>query len=541
MSQSPIQSSEPDFNPATELRADLNLRLTPKEPTRNIIPQIHEMELSFPIPDLSLYHQMIAVWGKEQKNTDKVGRKYIPFNIQGKDFRMWSHVGGLKIPGTENLAFEYHLSYQDSKGNQKISYHIHPTFGAGTRTKEGKILNLPKATNVKVNSSYFEPKDIFSIFRDFLYQTDSTRFTDMINPEKGRISALAFYVRYNEKKEYLTKMRFETINKYAPTKGVYKFNIERHDGDLFYGKIVPPDWEFCGFQFPFGVGLKSYRIRRFEERVKEDPLRHPKLEVSLTKNETKEYPTINQFDSIKEKLTEFILSVVQWCGIKEDDFIEDDYFKKAFEDKYVMIRPWIESEEDRTANEHEKFLNELPIGQEKAMDILAHLSLHEYESLKGISEAVNLSIRQCSRYIDELITKGILDKMVEEQAYIFWKSHNLREKFLEAIRTLSPFNIPGIGKLWGATQLNPARNELIRDSLKSLINRVNKTRKGAYNFFKKPEAPVLEIPKEDIREYDAEMRKDFKKKNPKAKIALIHTFRDYIPASVTINNRADPV
>ncbi len=514
-SDSNFTENNKTINPASELRSNLEHRITPKTPTRNIIPQVHEVTVNYPVRDLALYHRIITVFqnGKKRIDSKDNNKEFVTFNLKGKEFHLKSSHGGLYPPGKDKTAYNYWLHWEDEKGAANITYQIHPTFGRNTRTKTGEIVHYPEGTNFRVTSSNFDLKELLSLTEEFLFQIDASRFFDQIKFDSGTIEQFEVYIRYHEDREPHVRQIIETEEKYAPTKGHSLYRKELEDEAAYNLILSPPNWEFLGFDTPFPMKIKSYRARGWEKRSKEHPLRHPKLGVSVAKHSRDdENLALDKYYQVKEELTKMLLNQVYWMGIKEEDFIEDDYFKIAFDEKYIQFKPWIESDADKAINEKEAFNKELPISQPKAMSLLAELAIKGCISIRDLAKKINLGYRQTSRYIDGLINIGILDKEIEEQVYVFWKSHEFRDKFIEAVKGLASLRgaIPGFDTLYGTTILNPVDEDIIKNNIRNLEKRVYKKRNKLYDFLSKPK---LEIPANEAGRW-GEAVKDFKKECP---------------------------
>ena len=297
---------------------------------RTVIPVTHEFEAYLHVPNLNLYHAFVNYYSENVTSRNKY--RYSIKDRHGRKFKFWSKQGGLINPKTDKLAFEYAFHWESKDKASKCHITVKPLFGKGTRTKTGKILNLPDVgTNITVQSSYFSLEDILDLYEDILAEIDASRFVDKIDYSRSRIKNLARHVRYHEKHEADVVGLLKAIKSESVMRGDVKIIEDVASGMYKMYKLDIPNFEPCGIKPEFVHNIKSYRIENFLDRDPTDPLRHPKLEVFLNSREHErnfgKYPTLKDYHAIIRDQDKHIASLMHIVSPKYSiEYVPDSYF-----------------------------------------------------------------------------------------------------------------------------------------------------------------------------------------------------------------------
>lgn len=406
-----------------------------------IQPVTHKIRITLFIPTLSLYHLLISVFNQKREK----------FSIQDKDFVFWSKRGGFIHPDTQKPAFEYGLSSGDKNSPSKITIFFKPFFGAGTKTITGKVNNITKTgTDIEVNASYYDLEDVLKIIQEFLKQIGGMRFYDMIDTKNGKLLNLERHVRYNEEKEPAVREVFRIIHELSATRGEYDIRDTVSSGNTMFYKISSPTYDFIGFNFPYQVDIKTYRFDAYEDRVKEDALRHPKLEVFIGKS--KEYPALSEYENVKKQLDEFLLNICHFAGLEDNDFVEDLYFRKVFRNYDLKFRQWKPEGYTQAHDTTAAILNHsLPIHNDNMMRCLAIIASSEngYITVDYLRKLSKIPERSIWRYINYFKEKGIIATVNEGFTSVYFSSRLIWQAVKGAMQTLARYLDFGIVSLYG--------------------------------------------------------------------------------------------
>ena len=408
---------------------------------KTIRPVTHKVRITLFIPSLMLYYLLISVYKAGKPN----------FKIRDIDFNLWSKKGGFINPKTGETAFEYGLTAVNKNSPSKITIFFKPLFGTGTKTKTGKVNNIAKVgTDIEVNSSYYELEDILEIIDEFLKQIKGERFCSMIDLKEGKILNLERHIRYHEDKEKNVRDVLKIIQELSATIGDYDVRDTVKSGSTLFYKISAPSFESVGFNFSYPFVVKTYRFDAFEKRNKNDALRHPKLEVYLGK--CKKYPSVTEYEIIKNQLDEFLLNLCHFAGLENNDYVEDLYFKKIFRDFPVKYRPWKPEGYTRLHDTNAALLKEsLPLNNDNMMRCLFIMSNSENGciTVKDLIKQSKIPERSAWRYIKYFKDKGIIETINEGITTIFFPSRIIWRAVKGAIQILAPFLKFGVVKLYG--------------------------------------------------------------------------------------------
>ncbi|SDF85352.1 hypothetical protein SAMN04488589_1531 [Methanolobus vulcani] len=402
-------------------------------------PVTHEFGCYFHITDLDFYYAVVSYYSNNV--TDGYNHH---INIGDRSFKFWSKQGGLYNPKTKKLAFEYMLQWTDKEGASKCTYTIKPLFGAGTKTKTGKILNLPSVgTQIHIQSSYIDLDEHFDIIFELMDFLGAHRFQQKIDRSRSTIYQMARHIRYNEHFEHDIVTMLQAIEHESSMRGDSKLVKTLKSGKYDMYKLDNPDFSTCKIRTLYQHSVKSYRITNFLDRVPEDPLRHPKLEVFL-KSDSKQNPSINEFLSLKGDLDKLLFSLLNFVAPLE--YVSDNYFdsEKIFDYRYELPEWNYKQDKDKTEN--------IDLGENiKAIKALAFIALQSEgcADFRDIQEQTEIPERSLWRYINHWKSEGILDTARESCTKVFFKTKRLWEKAKDPlINFCTTFNI-GFKKIFG--------------------------------------------------------------------------------------------
>ncbi|SNQ59803.1 DUF7845 domain-containing protein [Candidatus Methanoperedens nitratireducens] len=431
---------------------------------KSIIPVTHKVRLTLFIPTLSLYHLLISIFESKREK----------FIIQDKEFTLWSKKGGFINPNTGKPAFEYGLSSGDKKSPSKTTVFFKPIFGKGTKTITGKVNNITKiGTDIEVNSSYYDLEDIFKLIHEFLKQISGERFYDMIDTKQGKLLNLERHIRYNQEKEPAVREVLRIIHELAATRGEYDIRDTVDMGNTLFYKIASPTYDFIGFTFLYQVDIKSYRFDAYEDRAKEDALRHPKLEVFIGKS--KEYPTVAEYETVKAQLDEFLLNLCYFAGLKDEDYIEDAYFKKEFQDTAIQYRPWKPEGYTELHDTITEIKGQLPLNNDHAMLCLAIIATQEngYITMPYLEKISQIPKRSLWRYLKYYKEKGIIQTTNEGVTSIYFPSRIIWKGVKGAIEQLAQYMDFGIVRRYQQNYIKKDLSKGQQDTNLKIIGEVN--------------------------------------------------------------------
>ena len=287
--------------------------------TPSILPITHEFAGYLKYSDeLKIYHALIALANKRGKEFDV------------DDVHVKSRPGGQYTPGTDDLAFEYDISYGKKTGASKFSLHISPLFGPGTRTKFGKTISRTfVGTQIGVQCSYYGLDEVYATISTILHILNiNTRYLDTLYYDESTITQFARHVRYHEMHEHDVDAIITSIRTISESTGNSKWKQtgEMVNGKTYFNEVRVDRLDAMGFlDFEWVHGAKTYRIKAFTNRLSDDPLYHPKLEVMLNTKDSNEKILITDYDKIQDELDELLLNIISWAGVTT--FIPDDYFE----------------------------------------------------------------------------------------------------------------------------------------------------------------------------------------------------------------------
>ncbi len=402
-------------------------------------PVTHEFGCYLHITDLDFYYTVVSYFSNNV--TDSYNHH---IKIGDRNFKFWPKQGGLYNPKTKKLAFEYMLQWTDKEGASKCTYTIKPLFGAGTKTKSGKILNLPSiGTQIHIQSSYIDLDEHFDIIFEFMDFLGASRFRHMIDRSRSTIYQMARHIRCHERHEHDLVTMLQAIEYESSMRGDSKLVKNLRSGKYDMYKLDNPDFSACNIKTEYQHSVKSYRIKNFLDRRPEDPLRHPKLEVFL-KSDSKQNPSINEFLSLKKDLDKLLFSLLNF--ISPIEYVSDNYFdaEKVFEYRYDLPKWNYNNQSSQDEN--------IDFGKNmQAIKALAFIALQSEgcADFRDIQEQTEIPERSLWRYINYWKSEGTLDTAREHCTKVFFKTKRLWEKAKDPlINFCSDFNI-GFKKIFG--------------------------------------------------------------------------------------------
>jgi hypothetical protein len=405
-------------------------------------PVTHEFGAFFLYTELDLYNSVINYF---MNSVDDPYNHYI--NLSTRRFKFFSKPGGLKNPKTGQIAFEYILTWKDAFGASKCTFTIKPLFGAGTKTKTGKTLNLPTVgTQIQVQSSYIELDELLTLFESFMDQIDAARFVYSLDRNNSKIYQMARHVRYHESYENTVAGMLQKIEQESSTLGDVNLTKQMDSGKYYMYYLSNPDFKVCNINTKFNHSVKTYRIKNYKERTSADPLRHPKLEVFLHSDDTT--PSINQYLELKRDLDDLLIKLLSF--VQPIEYVTDEYFdgERVFE--YRNKLP-IWDYENLPNPDIDGF--DLWHHPEKTLSVLAYIATQSEgcTEFRQISEALTIPIRSLWRYINHWKCEGVLDTKRKECTYVFFKSKSLWQSIKEPILQVCSFLKINFKRVWGQT------------------------------------------------------------------------------------------
>ncbi len=472
------------------------------------LPVTHEFGCYFHVTDLDFYYAVVSYY------SDNVTDRYNHhIRLGDRVFKFWSKQGGLYNPKTRKLAFEYMLQWTDKEGASKCTYTIKPLFGKGTRTKTGKLLNLPSVgVNIHIQSSYIDLDEHFQIIWEFMRYIDADRFHYCIDRSKSTIYQMARHIRYHEKHEHDMVTMLQAIEKESSMLGDSKLVKTLRSGKYDMYKLDNPNFSVCNIKTEFHHSVKSYRITNFLDRRPEDPLRHPKLEVFL-KSDSDQNPSINQYLNLKKDLDNLLIKLINFIGPIE--YVSDSYFdaEKIFEYRYDL--PEWDYKTTSTEVQH------IDLGENmQAIKALAFIALQSEgcADFRDIQEGTEIPERSLWRYINHWKAEGILDTVRHQCTQVFFKTRSLWEAARKPLADLCSVLKIGFKKIFGQYFVDSGIIRPFRERNKNLkpINSTKPTRQHQY-----PTEPPLIV--ETYREANS-LSKELKELGISHKIAVISNY-----------------
>lgn len=413
-----------------------------------VVPIIHEFGAHMHVPDLNLYYAFVHYY--KAKVVDKYDH-YIT-DRHGRKFKFWSKQGGLINPKTDQLAFEYNLHWQSDDKASKCFLAIKPLFGAGTKTKYGKTLNLPHiGVNIQVESSYFELHDILDIYEDVLNEIDAIRFEHEIDYQKSTIYQIAVHARYHEKHEADVVNMLRAIKDQSTMRGTSHLVEDFEEGKCGMYKIDIPSFDVCDIETKYKHSVKTYRIRNFLKRHPMDPLLHPKFEVYLNSSEQKRqpdgFPNLDKYLEVRKDLNNLLIKLLNFVG---DDlvYVPDSYFSgSTTEHRGTPLKKW---NYDKVAD-HPKLTLDDNSQNNAGLKLLYYLSLQREGSatLQDIVENTGIPERTVWRLLNHYKQEKLLESHRAKETIISFVHRGAWIAVKEAITILTNYLNLGYEKYCG--------------------------------------------------------------------------------------------
>lgn len=421
-------------------------------------PVTHEFGAFALYPDLDLYNATVSYFINNV--TDRYNHG---ITLGNRRFSFWSKPGGLINPQTNKIAFEYILQWKDTVGASKCTYTIKPLFGAGTKTKKGKVLNLPTiGAQIQIQSSYIELDEHISIIGEFMDHIDASRFKDALDRSRSTIYQMARHVRYHETQEFAMVQMLKRIESESSMMGDSKLVKNMVSGKYDMYILDSPDFNICGIPTKWQHSVKSYRIKNFLKRDISDPLRHPKLEVYLH-TDPKEHPTFNEYLDLKKDLDDLIIKLLSFVG--PIDFVSDSYFDGGKLYKYRHDLPKWDYNKPVEHDTNVDFGN--PLG---ALKVLAYIGLQSEgcTEFRTIQQSLNIPDSTLWRHINIWKQEGIIETKRKAITYVFFKSKGLWKQSKKTLEDMCVhFNI-GFKRHWGQLLIDSGVIRNFRDRKKNL-------------------------------------------------------------------------
>ncbi|WP_406661562.1 hypothetical protein V7O66_03335 [Methanolobus sp. ZRKC3] len=421
-------------------------------------PVTHEFGAFALVPDLDLYNATVSYF--VNKVTDRYNHG---ITLGNRRFRFWSKPGGLINPKTGKQSFEYILQWKDSVGASKCNYTIKPLFGAGTKTKTGKVLNLPTiGAQIHIQSSYIELDEHINIIGEFMDHIDASRFKDAIDRSKSTIYQMARHVRYHETQEFAMVQMLQKIESESSMMGDSKLIKNMVSGKYDMYKLDSPDFSICGIQTKYQHSVKSYRIKNFMKRDPSDPLRHPKLEVFLH-SDSKENPSFKEYLDLKKDLDNLLIKLLSF--VDPIDFVSDSYFDggKLYKYRYDLPK-W----DYNKPVEHDTNIDFS--SPRNALKVLAYIGLQSEgcTEFKTIQEATGIPKSSLWRYINIWKCEGIIETKRKAVTHVFFKSKSLWKQSKKTLEDMCVYFKIGFKRHWGQLLIDSGVIRNYRERKKNL-------------------------------------------------------------------------
>lgn len=237
-------------------------------------------------------------------------------------------------------------------------------------------------------------------------------------------------------------------------------------------KLDNPDFSVCNVRTEWQHSVKSYRITNFLDRVPEDPLRHPKLEVFLKSN-TKLNPSISEFLSLKRDLDKLLYSLISFLN-QPLEYVSDNYFNAESVFDYRHDLPKWDYQNQSPQGQH------IDLGENmRAVKALAYIALQSEgcADFRDIQEGTEIPERSLWRYINYWKSEGYLDTIREHCTKVFFKTKSIWEASKQPlIDFCSAFHI-GFKKIFGEVFIDSGVIRQYRERAKNL--RIIKSKESA--------------------------------------------------------------
>ena len=430
----------------------------PMENFQFAAPVTHEFGAFVLVPDLDLYKATVSYF------LNSVTDRYNHGITLGKRrFRFWSKPGGLINPETNQVAFEYMLQWKDDIGASKCTYTIKPLFGKGTKTKTGKVLNLPTiGTQIHIQSSYIELEEHINTIWEFRDHIDASRFQHSIDRSKSTIYQMARHIRYHETQEFAMVQMLQKIESESSMMGDSKLVKNMVSGKYDMYKLDHPDLTICGINPKWQHSVKTYRIKNFMKRDPSDPLRHPKLEVFLN-SELSDSISLNEFPDLKKDLDDVLIKLLSFIG--PIDFVSDTYFDGGKLYKYRYDLPKWDCKKPVEHNTNIDYGN--PLGALKVLTFIG-LQSEGCTEFSTIHKALGIPLSTLWRHINIWKCEGIIETKRKGVTYVFFKSRSVWSQSKKTLEDMCVrFNI-GFKRHWGQLLIDSGVIRNFRDRKKNL-------------------------------------------------------------------------
>lgn len=423
-------------------------------------PVTHELGCFLQYKELDLYFAVVNYFMDSVEDTYN---HYI--DIGTRKFKFFSKPGGLKNPKTGKIAFEYILSWKDDIKASKCAITIKPLFGAGTKTKTGKVLNLPTVgTQIQVQSSFIEFHEILDIVELFIYHIDAGRFIHSLDRNDSKIYQMARHIRYHEKYENTVAGMLGRIDEESSTLGNVSITKQMDSGKYYMYYLANPDFSICNIKTKWNHSVKTYRIKDYKVRGPADPLRHPKLEVFLH-SESGDNPTINQYLDLKRDLDDLLIKLLSF--VQPIEYVSDNYFDggRVFEYRNTLPKWDFEQQPKHNIDDYDLFHQ-----NRRALSMLAFLATQAEgcTEFRIIAEALDIPIRTLWTYVNHWKSENIIDTKRKECTYVFFKSKSLWNSIKAPLLQVCSFLSISFKRIWGKTFIDSGVIRNLRERKKNL-------------------------------------------------------------------------
>lgn len=300
--------------------------------------------------------------------------------------------------------------------------------------RDGNPVSVPQeGTLLDVSTAFMELEEIEQkVFSTLRYILGKTYF-HFYEQDKTRIAKLERYIRYDEQKESKVVWEIDKTHELIGwcSKADYHVKVDRCSGGWKMYRLDSQRWDIISHgAITYPLTVKSYRSDNME-RV--DPLRHPKLEVSLWSKLMRPKPQRDEWYHIRNQIDELLGNFCSWCNLTQDDLIEDSFFRSSGELTYHL---WKGRGEDLRAlyENMNGFLGK----QFQRNTILQFFKIITqnggYCSYNELKDGLGISKRQIREIIKEFEDKEIVVRYRSGAGFVELKYPFLKYKVDKAIR-----------------------------------------------------------------------------------------------------------
>lgn len=414
-----------------------------------IEPITHKLHYYTHFDSVDLYYSLINAW----KDDNQIFKK---FSLEGDNF-IFSSKGGMSYRqiGEEQYRrnFEYTIKLESDDKIKKFYIAFKPElpntfYGESKKFGDYQPYKLKKGegVEVEVNGTYYSLEDSQELLKKIMNYLGLKKYWQYQNKDKARIRQMEFYLRYHEHKEKAIGQKLNDINEVVGLSSDEYTKITRKKENWAYSlfSIRTDRWHDLGFNNKGGnwrIGIKTYRTREWQSFGDTSALRHPKLEVYLDEEKVKEYPSLSDYEKLKQTMYDIIGNVAIWGNLDYNDFIEDNYFKP-------MTSNILNVKEKSNMIKKLRELNKCICGgirkeiskSDSIRDYLNCLIKNEFASYNDIMKATHLKYDWVKQLTYKLEQKNIIKVIRSTENIIGFKSIQISKIIKAIVETINEFD-----------------------------------------------------------------------------------------------------